>query len=122
MKSAAFQKAENKNQSMVGSLFQKNEDNFPEQNAVASKLTSTLSFNFDNINVHNSGNHLRVQPKLQINQPGDQYEQEADAMADKVMRMSDKDVSQRSFKTSNTTVQRKCAECEKEDEEKKVQR
>ncbi|WP_419698357.1 hypothetical protein [Mucilaginibacter sp. NFX135] len=31
--------------------------------------------------------HL-VQPKLQVNEPGDRYEQEADAMADQVMRMS----------------------------------
>ena len=29
------------------------------------------------------------QPKLSINQPGDMYEQEADAVADKVMRMQD---------------------------------
>jgi uncharacterized protein DUF4157 len=29
----------------------------------------------------------RIQPKLSINSPGDEYEQEADAMADKVMRM-----------------------------------
>jgi outer membrane protein OmpA-like peptidoglycan-associated protein len=31
-----------------------------------------------------------IQPKLTVNEPGDMYEQEADAMADKVMRMSDK--------------------------------
>lgn len=30
-----------------------------------------------------------VQPKLKIGQPGDKYEQEADAVADRVMRMSD---------------------------------
>jgi len=29
------------------------------------------------------------QPKLSINQPNDVYEQEADAVADKVMRMAD---------------------------------
>ena len=28
-----------------------------------------------------------VQPKLTVNQPGDAYEQEADAVADQVMRM-----------------------------------
>jgi hypothetical protein len=48
-----------------------------------------------------------IQPKLTINQPGDQYEQEADAMAERVMRMSE------------PAVQRKCAACE---EEEKVQR
>jgi len=30
-----------------------------------------------------------IQPKLKIGQPNDKYEQEADAMADKVMRMPD---------------------------------
>jgi len=45
------------------------------------------------------------QPKLTINQPGDKYEQEADAMADQVMRI---------------TVQRKCKHCE--EEEKRIHR
>jgi uncharacterized membrane protein YdbT with pleckstrin-like domain len=30
-------------------------------------------------------------PKLKINTPGDSYEQEADSMAEKVMRMTEKD-------------------------------
>lgn len=47
-----------------------------------------------------------IQTKLSVNQPGDIYEREADAVADQVM--------------SGTTVQRKCSECEKEEE--KVQR
>ena len=56
------------------------------------------------------GTHTVVQPKLTVNSPGDAHEQEADAMADKVMRMPD------------TKVQRKCAACEKEEEEKHAQR
>ena len=32
-------------------------------------------------------NSFFIQPKLTINQPNDVYEQEADAMADKVMRI-----------------------------------
>ncbi len=44
-----------------------------------------------------------IQPKLAIGQPNDKYEQEADAMADQVMRMP------------NTTIQRKCTSCEKEE-------
>jgi uncharacterized protein DUF4157 len=51
-----------------------------------------------------------IQRKLTINKPGDEYEQEADAMADKVMRMPGTDA-----------VQRKCAKCEEEDE-KEAQR
>lgn len=57
--------------------------------------------------------HL-VQPKLQVNEPGDRYEQEADAMADKVMRMTTGEST--FFKPAQTVVQRKCQHCE--DEEK----
>lgn len=35
-----------------------------------------------------------IQPKLKIGQPGDKYEQEADAVADRVMRMSESDTMQ----------------------------
>jgi len=45
-----------------------------------------------------------VQPKLTIGQPNDKYEQEADAMADKVMRMP------------QNGIQRACTGCEGEDE------
>ncbi len=38
--------------------------------------------------VHHGNPRTIVQPKLTINAPGDEYEQEADAMADSVMRMS----------------------------------
>ena len=46
----------------------------------------------------------RVQPKLKINTPRDRYEQEADRVAEQVMRMPEQ------------TVQRKCASCGKEEE------
>lgn len=63
-----------------------------------------------------------MQPKLSINQPNDLYEQEADAMAEKVMRMPDSSVSNNYFfKPAISSVQRKCAHCE-EEEEKKAQR
>ena len=48
-----------------------------------------------------------IQLKLEIGQPGDQYEQEADSVADQVMRMSE------------PAVQRKCAACEEEELQKK---
>lgn len=69
---------------------------------------------------------VKVQPKLQVNQPGDRFEQEADAMADKVMRMTDG--NQSSFSSSAVTgiigrsVQRKCAKCEEEEKKKKIMR
>lgn len=61
-----------------------------------------------------------IQPKLSINQPGDEYEKEADAMANKVMRMSDGTTGEGLFSPSISSIQRKCQHCE--EEEKKVQR
>ena len=52
-----------------------------------------------------SGPYLFVQAKLSIGSPNDIYEKEADAMADRVMRMPEED-----------HIQRKCEECEKEEE------
>jgi len=62
-----------------------------------------------------------IQPKLTINQPNDTYEQEADTMAEKVMRMPESSVSRQPFfSPSIPSVQRKCAHCE--EEEKNLQR
>jgi hypothetical protein len=58
-----------------------------------------------------------VQTKLSVNQPNDVYEQEADAVAEKVMRMP---VGENSFfKPAPGIIHRKCSHCE--EEEKKVQ-
>ena len=62
-----------------------------------------------------------IQPKLTINQPNDIYEQEADAMAERVMRMPMNDQSFFSAKQIPVPgLLRKCNECE--GEEKKLQR
>ncbi|MFT4156074.1 DUF4157 domain-containing protein [Parafilimonas sp.] len=63
-----------------------------------------------------------VQPKLSINSPNDMYEQEADAVADRVMRMPDASINNNNsfFKPAIISIQRKCAHCE--EEEKKMQR
>lgn len=54
-----------------------------------------------------------IQPKLTVNEPGDVYEQEADAMADRVMRMPAPVMGlPASYKPA---IQRKCEECEKEE-------
>lgn len=56
------------------------------------------------------------QPKLTVNQPNDIHEQEADAMADKVMRMADNPAASNTFfKPADGEVQRKCQACEEED-------
>ncbi len=67
---------------------------------------------------------VKVQSKLQVNQPGDSFEQEADAMADSIMRMADAHPHQPVSKPVTgiiaRSVQRKCAHCE--EDEKKLMR
>jgi outer membrane protein OmpA-like peptidoglycan-associated protein len=60
------------------------------------------------------------QPKLSINQPNDVYEQEADHMADRVMRMTDPALNLNNFFKPTNIIQRKCQHCE--EEEKHVHR
>jgi hypothetical protein len=76
-----------------------------------------------------------VQPKLTIDRPGDRYEQEADRVADQVMRMPEppsRDAPAAVRGTEAETVQRVCSECQedlqrqsltedKEDEEELLQ-
>lgn len=54
-----------------------------------------------------------IQPKLTINQPNDVFEQEADTIAEKVMRMSDHDAAP--AKVAPVVVQKKCSACEEEE-------
>ncbi len=60
----------------------------------------------------------RLQTKLKISTPGDQYEQEADRVAEQVMRMAEPARhSKVDFtKKLETSVQRKCAACKDEEE------
>ena len=57
-----------------------------------------------------------IQPKLMVNAPGDRYEQEADAMADQVMRMPQNQpttpVRPAATGMIARSIQRKCAACE----------
>lgn len=58
-----------------------------------------------------------AQAKLSVSQPGDKYEQEADRVAERVMRMPEPD-GQKAEKVSgdllNGRIQRACQECEEE--------
>jgi len=51
---------------------------------------SASGFNFSSIPAHTlfTSSQQLIQPNLMVNEPGDQYEQEADRVADTVMRMS----------------------------------
>jgi hypothetical protein len=60
---------------------------------------------------------VMIQPKLTIGPVDDEYEREADAVADKVMRMSNTETLQTN--ASPVNIQRKCEHCE---EEEKLQR
>jgi hypothetical protein len=62
---------------------------------------------------HGKVNHA-VQAKLTVNTPGDVYEQEADAMADRVMRIPSTETVKPVTGLIGKSLQRKCAHCEEE--------
>ena len=74
------------------------------------QLLQRSSAEFNTVNA----NGFFIQPKLTINQPNDVYEQEADAMADKVMRMEQPGLQLKPLPIA--TVQKKCEHCDKEKE------
>jgi hypothetical protein len=62
-----------------------------------------------------------IQPKLKVGEPNDRFEQEADRVAEDVMRMSDPAAGNKTFSGgAPLSVQRMCAKCSEEDE--KIQR
>src|SRR5690242_2764541 len=66
-----------------------------------------------------------IQTKLAVNKPGDEFEQEADRVADQVMRMTAPAPSiQRKCSSceEEEKVQRKCAECDEEENKTGLQR
>ncbi|MCC7505440.1 MAG: DUF4157 domain-containing protein [Saprospiraceae bacterium] len=99
----------------------------PSYNIQRDPVNSSFSGgqNFANIPICSPRSQPVIQTKLTINEPGDKYEQEADSMADRVMRMNtpvsangDENLVQ-TKPLNNTTIQRKCAACENDE---KVQR
>ncbi len=80
-------------------------------------MYQALKHNSTNMNKEPAASRgVFFQPKLTISQPNDGFEQEADAMADKVMRMPDTSPGRGPFfKPSANAVQRKCQACEEED-------
>lgn len=55
-----------------------------------------------------------IQPKLKIGSPNDQYERQADRVAEAVVSSPAPNIQQQSLEEEET-LQRKCAECEKEE-------
>jgi hypothetical protein len=77
------------------------------------------AFNFGNISTF-PNQPLAIQPKLTINTPGDKYEQEADIMAEKVMRKEENFAA--ASGQPHKSQQRKCASCEEEVEDQGLMR
>ncbi|OYT11639.1 MAG: hypothetical protein B6I19_11100, partial [Bacteroidetes bacterium 4572_114] len=67
--------------------------------AIKTENKTTASRGFANI-IKANARQAHVQTKLTVGQPGDKYEQEADQVADQVMRMT------------GPQVQRQCTSCE----------
>jgi hypothetical protein len=60
--------------------------------------------------------HL-IQAKLRVSEPGDAFEQEADRVADQVMRAPDRNATNSALsQTSQPFIQRACAQCNEEEE------
>lgn len=79
--------------------------------AVQGLMRSSVGLDFSKIG---------IQPKLKVNQPGDEYEQEADRIAEKVMRMPFSDSAMPMTISMEEGIDRKCSTCgmEREDEKK----
>lgn len=79
---------------------------------------SVHNFNMSNISIIPKSTNV-AQPKLKINAPNDKYEREADAMADRIMRMPNSTVQDqagsRAISTKSSSIQRKCSNCEDEE-------
>jgi hypothetical protein len=65
---------------------------------------------------------IGIKPKLKISQPGDIYEQEADKVAEEVMRMADRFYSGTPVATTKgeELIDRKCSACEMKEEYKEL--
>jgi hypothetical protein len=76
-------------------------------------------FNATKSKTAGKSSRIFVQPKLMVNGPGDPYEQQTDAVADRIMTENDVFIQPKII----SNVQRKCAHCEEEEEEEnKMQR
>jgi len=58
-----------------------------------------------------------IQPKLRVSQPGDEYEQEADRVAEQVMRMSSSNHVSSTVTDDEERIDRKCSACEMKEKE-----
>ena len=90
---------------------------FNRQGELKSISDTRNSFDLSTISIL-SPSSAKFQPKLNINTPGDKYEQEADRVADQIMQMPAPLHNGTTDTIGNVSsiVQRKCSKCEEEDE------
>jgi len=74
---------------------------------------------FSNLGSMMSVDMSPVQAKLAINQPGDRYEEEADRVAEQVMRMPETRIANRSEMAQPPIMRRSCPKCRKKASERK---
>ena len=89
-----------------------------------SSISNSALHDFSKISIFPNSS-FTVQPKLKINSPNDKYEQEADRVAEQLMRMPEQTVQRKCAKCGkeeelqrvpNVKIQRKCAKCEQDEE------
>lgn len=92
---------------------------FTTESQLASPASPFFAHDFSQIPLLQSVADNIIQPKLKIGAPNDKYEQEADRVADQIMRMP----GPRTVQTRNSLpqIQRKCQECEDELQRKSTQ-
>jgi len=97
---------------------QADSNTMPPASTKPSPLASTRALDTLRRALGNQAFGQAIQAKLTINRPGDEYEQEADRVADQVMRMPD-DSTPAAVRSDGpphiSGLQRKCAQCEEEE-------
>lgn len=86
----------------------------PAQEAWFGEVPAALQETIGNQTVHSMGNRVvlqllaegGIQPKLKIGEPNDDYEQEADRVADQVMRMPETSIDHPAMSTTGYAIQR----------------
>jgi hypothetical protein len=77
-----------------------------------SKSTGSVGISINLDALSGSSSRQRLQPKLKVNTPGDRYEQEADRVAERVMRTPEPTL-QRKCACGKTSAEGECDECKK---------
>lgn len=74
------------------------------------KAAASFAYDFRRMPIHSPAPRA-IQTKLAINQPGDEYEQEADRISEQVMRMSESQLQRACACGNDTMVGGGCSEC-----------